>query len=120
MKTLLSLFVLAGSISLSQAQATGCVYPGGYQTSGYTAPAAVYQAPVVYQANVVYQGPVIYNAPVYYVGSDPSYDWQSDWEEQCDAVSTVVYIGGGRVAYSQMPVCNSGSTLVTIGHGFTH
>src|SRR5258706_1056918 len=121
MKASFSLFVLIVSFSLGQAQELGYAYPGNYQAPANPPPAVVYEAPIVYEAPVIYQAPVAYYGPVYYVAPASSYDWRSDWEQQCAGASTVVYIGnGGQASYAYEPVCNSGSTLILIGHRFHH
>jgi hypothetical protein len=120
MKTTFSLFILAVSVGLGRAQEFGYAYPASYPAPTYQ-PAVVYESPVVYQAPVIYQAPVVYNAPVYYLNPASSYDWRADWERECEGLSTIVYIGsGGRASYSYAPICNSASTLIHIGRGFTH
>jgi len=111
MKTTLLLFLLAVPITVARAQDSACATG---QSADCAVPAVVYEAPVVYNAPVVYEGPVVYNAPVYYVASAGYETGDASYNQDTAALSTVTYIGGGRVGY-QDSRCNSGSTVTVIG-----
>jgi hypothetical protein len=126
MKTTLFLFVLAVSLGAARAQDADYSDNSDYSTdtSAYQEPAVVYNAPVTYAAPVVYNMPVIYNAPVYYglptFAMGCAMNACSTFQDSYRGRSTVVYIGGGHVAYQVAPVCNNGSTLVFIGGSWRH
>jgi len=119
MKTILLLFLVAVPIAVSRAQDSDCATG---QSADCGVAAVVYDAPVVYNGPVVYQTPVVYNGPVYYVTPGTSVGcagYAPSCAQNDYSPSTVLYIGGGHVAYQESS-CNSGSTVTYIGHSRFH
>jgi len=120
MKTILPLFLLAVSITVTRAQDE---YASAVQPADVTAPAVVYESPTVYTGQVIYQAPVVYNAPVVYAATPvvsvalaPVVPAALACQTTCEPASTVVYIGGGHVGYQESGN-NCGSTVTYIGGG---